>query len=1066
MWGSIVRATGFTPTFAAWWQQCDCRAHGSPETVPYAAPPWRVAERIFDTVMMAFRAFERDLFKASRLYARQRRESNPNMIFHDLGSYAPKGVDVLARSRVAHIQEVRTEEQALVFDAPVSFDPGHPVFCNGQEIEIIHHEDDCTWVRDVGTATVGMPVSQPSYLGAGDELFEAFLTAWRDMWSRHQNVPQDRWHDILSFAREHVPRGEFNWPPIDTSALGTCIAQKKKTTTAGLDGVTLQDLKAMPLDALTNFVDMFHHAEATGDWPEQVVAGRVTCIAKVEDPQHALDFRPITVLGLLYRCWGTYNAKQAIRMIDEVLPTGLFGSRQQCFAGQVWSQLLWTIELAYSAELPLSGIVADIRKAFNYLPRTVVFETCALLGLPFRVLRAWAGALTIMPRRFQINGALSRPTTSTCGLPEGCALSCVGMIAIDVLYHLWMRFHFPLCQPLSYVDDWQLLVPHPNTIQPVFACLDRLVQALDLYLDARKTCAWSLSSDGRALMREQGFTLVAYGRNLGAHVQFSRQHTNKTIMERISNVGQLWSRLRASPCPYHQKVRALLSAAWPRALHGIAATTLSGATYQTLRAGAAKGLKADGAGSNAHVHLGLIERAVVDPQCWAIIQTLRLTRDCGNRLRVESLLADLSIASITLPANTVTQTLLHRIQVLGWHVTPAGHILDFFGPFSLFEISMTELQYRVEFQWTQVVAQAVAHRPCFSGLSEVDPVSTRQWLQTLEASDRALFRLLLNGCHITQDGKHYCQQSSTDVCPFCDCSDSRFHRFWQCPAFDHLRTHITEDQAQVILDLPEVLTCSGWSLQPTTVYEWHEQFATLTLPVPAPILHTDQQTLHLFTDGSCHDQHDVARRFASFAVVRASVEGVHDYTGAEVLDSGPLPGLLQSAARAETFAILRSLQLVRNFSGRVMLWTDCESVVRKFSKLLTGHCLKVNGTHADLWLEIQQCLRATPATLGITKVAAHQSLERDFGIFQEWCFRHNSLADKHAVAANFRRTEAFWDLKDRHCRAQDNIGTLNRLVQSVLLAEQWLMVRARISCPKNRSNGICPSFHLGPRCRL
>ena len=69
--------------------------------------------------------------------------------------------------------------------------------------------------------------------------------------------------------------------------------------------------------------------------------------------------------------------------------------------------------------LPLSGIVADIRKAFNYLPRAVVFEACALLGIPFRVLRAWAGALASLPRRFQINGSIGPEVLSTCGLPEG-----------------------------------------------------------------------------------------------------------------------------------------------------------------------------------------------------------------------------------------------------------------------------------------------------------------------------------------------------------------------------------------------------------------------------------------------------------------------------------------------------------------------------------------------------------------------------------------------------------------------------------------------------------------------
>ena len=166
-------------------------------------------------------------------------------------------------------------------------------------------------------------------------------------------------------------------------------------------------------------------------------------------------------------------------------------------------------------------------------------------------------------------------------------------------------------------------------------------------------------------MREQGFDIVAHSKNLGAHLQYSRQPTNRALADRVASVAPLWARLRMSASSYTQKVRAVLCAAWPRALHGIAATTISLTSFQTLRAGVMKGLKEDGAGANAQVHLGLVERAVIDPHCWAILQTFRLTRDCGSAVRVETLLAELTMGNLDLPNNTITQTLLHRFQVLG-----------------------------------------------------------------------------------------------------------------------------------------------------------------------------------------------------------------------------------------------------------------------------------------------------------------------------------------------------------------------------------------------------------------
>ena len=108
----------------------------------------------------------------------------------------------------------------------------------------------------------------------------------------------------------------------------------------------------------------------------------------------------------------------------------------------------------------------------------------------------------------------------------------------------------------------------------------------------------------------------------------------------------------------------------------MAATTLSTATYASLRAGALKGLKSDAAGANATVHLSLVECPTTDPQVWAIMQTFRLARDCGDQQRVEEVLASLASGQFELPTNSITHTLLTRIQSLGWHVNAHGHIVD------------------------------------------------------------------------------------------------------------------------------------------------------------------------------------------------------------------------------------------------------------------------------------------------------------------------------------------------------------------------------------------------------
>ena len=1039
VWGAILRATGFSPNFVDWWAQCSFRTLGAPLCIPWCPPDVHVAMAIFDTMQVALRNLEVELQKASRLYAKLKRESNPNAIFQDLRAFQNNGVDVLLHKSPACILEVRPEDVSIVLDRDFPLKGDIPVVCNGRNLAVVHAESDCLWLESVDGLLPGEVVSQMSQIGSHGDLSKMFLETWSAMWERHKDVPPERWATILDFARRHLPSRQFRWPSIDVDALRGCIAHKSSTTSCGLDGVSLTDLKSMPQGALANFVTMFHHAEATGLWPSQVVSGRVSCLAKVPQPARVLDFRPITVLGLLYRCWGTFHARHAIRCLDAVLPLGLYGSRPSRYAGQVWSHLLWSIEHAYACDINLCGLIVDIQKAFNYLPRAVVMEACALLGIPFQVLRGWAGALSLMARRFLLNGSLTEPVYSDCGLPEGCAMSCVGMMVVDVLFHNWMTHFFPLCQPLSYVDDWQVLLTNPDLLVATFQCLERFTQAMDLLLDQRKTHTWSISATGRKTLRDHDMSVVASCKNLGAHVQYSRQHTNSSLMSRVHSVGPLWPKLRLSACSYHQKLRAIRCAAWPRALHGVAATTVSSATFAALRSGAMKGLRADASGANPFVHLGLVESVDLDPQGWSILQTFRLTRDCGCRDTVEQVLADIVMGETAVPANSITQTLCSRIQLLGWHIDGRGCIHDSLGPFSLFEVSMAELQYRVAYQWPHVVAAQTDHRRCFQGLERVDPADTEVWMRDLCEADRALFRKLLNGTHVTQDGKMHCQEAASELCPFCNCSDSRFHRFWQCERFASLRAEVDADAWDLVLSLPEAVSCSGWSIAPTTLHEWNQYFVSLTpSQIPVVVLPHD---VHMFTDGSCSAQHEVNVRFAGWAVVLASCDSVYDCQQSRIADSGVLPGLFQSAMRAEIFAVLRALQIVGSHAGRLFLWTDCDAMVKRFRRLQAGGVVRINSAHADLWLAIVFYLKRRQGPTTITHVSAHQDPDSVTSVVSAWCFRHNGLVDGAAVSANFTRSQDFWQMHDRHVEAVLRTRAFNRTVQGTLLKISQAVVR-------------------------
>ena len=438
----------------------------------------------------------------------------------------------------------------------------------------------------------------------------------------------------MDFARRILPCSPLSPAPLTVEDVAAGIKSRHRKSAKGLDGVSLLDLKSLPPSGLQALCDMFQSAENHGAWPNEILDARITSLAKCDEPRTVMDFRPICIFSLVYRLWGSHHAKWLIRSLDTVLPDTLFGSRPGFHAGMVWTQLLSQIELAHQFGLSLCGVTADVQKAFVHLPRLVIFESCLLLGLPVTIVRAWAAAVGSMGRRFPLRESLSDPVFSCTGFAEGDGLSCLAMIIIDLLLHRWIESTQPSPQArvLSYVDDLQLVTYDPSALDSVLDSLKTFSKAADLLLDNRKTFVWCADADGRRYLRSRGHQVAPQFKYLGAHIQVTKQHTNGTLKARVDSLVDVWDKLRLSASPYHLKLRAIRTAAWPGGLHGVAATLLGSEVFNTLRASAMRALRADGSGCSSILHFGCVETPDHDPLYWAILSSLRAARDCGSLL--------------------------------------------------------------------------------------------------------------------------------------------------------------------------------------------------------------------------------------------------------------------------------------------------------------------------------------------------------------------------------------------------------------------------------------------------
>lgn len=96
--------------------------------------------------------------------------------------------------------------------------------------------------------------------------------------------------------------------------------------------------------------------------------------------------------------------------------------------------------------------------------------------------------------------------------------------------------------------------------------------------------------------------------------------------------------------------------------------------------------------------------------------------------------------------------------------------------------------------------------------------------------------------------------------------------------------------------------------------------------------------------------------------------------------------------------------------------------------------MRRNSPNSDLWRAINHDIQHLRTQVGITKVAAHRTIDSAASALEEWCFRHNHFSDHAACRANFLRPSGFWQLLARHVHACKVVGKWNEEIHQVLLA--------------------------------
>ena len=662
-------------------------------------------------------------------------------------------------------------------------------------------------------------------------------------------------------------------------------------------------------------------------------------------------------------------------------------------------------------------------KAFNNLPRFPLLEAAEWLGVPHCVLCPWRSFLDQVERRFVVRGFVSLPVRSDCGFPEGDPLSTVAMALCNFIYHAYAKAFVPSVESLSYVDNLLGVSHGAFEVAQGLNTTRCLCEALALELDESKTYAWSTDAASRVMLRQLDLQVLDSKRELGGFISFGPHTRNSELVKRCENLRPLFAALARSKAPWSFKVSALPAKLWSIALHGVSGCPIPDSLVQSLRTQAARALKAAPAGSSPSLRLSLASPMTVDPgffQLWACLSTLR--HICAKQPRVLALWQEFMLRYDGRLFHGPFSKLLVVLNGINWHVGAPPFFQDEEGlSHDLLRLPKQGLRRLAERAWLQALAQAHRHRRDMADLLGLDCSLVRLDVDCMCPTAAARVAALQTGALMFGEAQARFDLTQSGNCTHCGVPDTKEHRICECPRYAATRA-LHQDVVDSWHVLPRCL--SHHLLPPANPHATRLRACLHSLRDTSMHFHSgpaDVSRQHLFTDGACAGFGSPEPALAGWGVVCAS-SGL-------IVALGALPGIFQSAPRAELQALLSAVCWIRRYDVQAAIWCDALSAAEGLNLLLDGGEPTVDWCNSDLW----QCIwthvqELAPGQLLVHHVPSHLDPLLCADEFEVWVATWNQYADTVAGLANLNRPA---DVQATHSAAVQYYQVMARTLRSL-----------------------------------
>eukprot|EP00435_Cladocopium_sp_Y103_P072340 s129_g40.t1 len=374
--------------------------------------------------------------------------------------------------------------------------------------------------------TVILQTPEGSLTGNFLEIESLLKKAWLPIFDKYSTQSEPSWAAFEQRYQQYFPSPvAMTLRPFTTDGIRNILTRMKTRSASGLDAWAVTDLRNLPDCLLDILTKLFTAIEATQQWPDALLFGFCSLIPKDPGDLSPLGQRPLGVMSVLYRVFGAYRLQDVILWQEAVLHDSQFGFRPGHSCDDVSYDIALAIEESLLSGDPLIGVHFDFKKAFDLVPRNIIFQLASRLGFSFNLLQVMQHMYSNLQRYFKLPGGHSAPSHSSCGILQGCPLSVVFM---NLIVSIWCRTieAETAAKPKAFADDSMVLARTVDVAVQSMVLTGEFAEITKQELAPKKTTAWATLAKDRDVLRKttfQGhnFQVLLDTKSLGAYLSSS-----------------------------------------------------------------------------------------------------------------------------------------------------------------------------------------------------------------------------------------------------------------------------------------------------------------------------------------------------------------------------------------------------------------------------------------------------------------------------------------------------------------------------------------------------------------